>query len=247
MGRTEPHMEVQESPRHLELLAQAQRGERGAREELIRQFKPFILRVLSQRSGRFVQQGQDEEISIGLMAFDEAINSYDPQKSGSFLAFAETVIKRRLIDYYRKEQRGNKVIPLSGLGQEEEDGLVVAERMTMHQAMLQHQLEQERLERREEIVAYSKLLARFQISFRELPEICPKHADARANALAAARLVAERPELRQHLLNRGELPLKELTELVEVSRKTLERQRKYIIAIALILIYDFSYLKEYVQ
>lgn len=42
------------------------------------------------------------------------------------------------------------------------------------------------------------------------------------------------------------LPLKELVDEVGVSRKTLERQRKYIIAIALVLIGDFELLREYI-
>jgi RNA polymerase sigma factor len=35
--------------------------------------------------------------------------------------------------------------------------------------------------------------------------------------------------------------------MVKVSRKTIERNRKYIIAIALILIGDYVYLKDYIK
>jgi len=58
--------------------------------------------------------------------------------------------------------------------------------------------------------------------------------------------VAGQPELAQHLLTRRELPLKQLEEQVGVSRKTLERQRKYIIAVTLILLEDFYHLRRYI-
>jgi len=58
--------------------------------------------------------------------------------------------------------------------------------------------------------------------------------------------VAEDPALAGHLLNRRELPLKQLERRVDVSRKTLERQRKYIIAVALLLLEDFIYLRGYI-
>jgi RNA polymerase sigma factor len=43
------------------------------------------------------------------------------------------------------------------------------------------------------------------------------------------------------------LPIKELLEVAEVSRKTLERNRKYIIAVAIIHNGPYPYLREYLQ
>lgn len=41
--------------------------------------------------------------------------------------------------------------------------------------------------------------------------------------------------------------MKELTRHVKVSKKTLERNRKYILAIFIILSEDYIYLKEYIK
>ena len=71
---------------------------------LISEFKPFIAGVVQKKVGRFVEYGVDEELSVGLMAFKEAIDSYDRQKS-KFLSFARMVISMRLIDYYRKSKK----------------------------------------------------------------------------------------------------------------------------------------------
>ena len=43
------------------------------------------------------------------------------------------------------------------------------------------------------------------------------------------------------------IPIKELDTKVDVSKKTLERNRKYIIALVLILSGDYVYLKDYLK
>jgi RNA polymerase sigma factor len=46
----------------------------GRGEELIRRFTPFIMAVVSRATGQFIRMGEDDEASIGLMAFNEAID-----------------------------------------------------------------------------------------------------------------------------------------------------------------------------
>jgi RNA polymerase sigma factor len=49
------------------------------------------------------------------------------------------------------------------------------------------------------------------------------------------------------LFRKKQLPIKQLQNMAEVSRKTIERNRKYIIAVAIILAGDYVYLKEYIK
>ena len=65
--------------------------------------------------------------------------------------------------------------------------------------------------------------------------------------MEVARILANDPELLKYLTHRKALPLKELEKVVKVSRKTLERQRKYIITLTLILVGEFHYLQEYLK
>jgi RNA polymerase sigma factor len=65
--------------------------------------------------------------------------------------------------------------------------------------------------------------------------------------MAIGQLVAADPRLLHHLLARHELPLKALEDLVSVSRKTLERQRRDIIAVALATSSEFPHLKGYLH
>lgn len=229
------------------LLKGSQDGDREARELLIQKYTPFILKIVSKTCGRYIYLGQDDEASIGLLAFDEAIDSFNLESNNSFLSFAELVIKRRLIDYFRKEKRGEKIIQLS-LSRDHEEG------EQSNQWALEGKLafdsfsrEEEAKARKEEILYFNKVLQGYGFSFRELVEISPKHQDARVNAIKVAKLIAENQELKNKVLSKKLLPLKDIEKLVEVSRKTLERNRKYIIAVFLILTLDLTYLREYLK
>ncbi|MDD2422277.1 MAG: RNA polymerase sigma factor SigI [Heliobacteriaceae bacterium] len=230
------------------LLVRAQEGDERARNLLIEKFTPFILRVTAAASGRYVRLGNDDEVSIALMAFNEAISDYREEKGVSFLSFAETVIRRRLIDFFRKEARAQKVIPLSAFAESEaEDGNEPTNRFEVRQATESYREAVENTDRRTEIIQYSKLLLEYGITFAELVELSPKHEDARVRAIEVARLIAENPAYRDHLKLKGSLPLKALEKEVTISRKTLERQRKYIIAVTIIFIENLQFLKEYIK
>lgn len=216
-----------------QLLSLAREGNKLAREELIRQFTPFILKIASRMSGRFVRLGEDDEASIGLIAFNEAIENYNPDKGISFLTLAETVIRRRLIDHFRREERHRQSLPFSALesspGHEEDEMAAELE------------------DRRQEIARYREELASYGITFADLVRASPRHRDARERALACARAIASNPLFRRYLKEKRELPLKALEQELETSRKTLERHRKYIIAAAVMMMGDYEYLQEYIS
>ena len=226
-----------------ELVALAREGSAEARERLIRRYTPLVLRIASRSSGRYVRLGEDDEVSIALMAFNEAIDGYDASRGTSFIGFAEVVVKRRLIDYFRRES-AHAELPLSSLEEEDETGHV-QNQAAQRQAVEGFTRETENWERRQEVMRYVELLRGYGISLAELVEVSPRHEDARRNAMAVARVLAGDPQLCAHLRQKKELPLRALESRVGLSRKTLERQRKYIIAVALVLMEDLTNLKEY--
>lgn len=234
------------APVPVDLLRRAQAGDGHAREQLIRKYRPFALAVASRVLGRFVHPDEDAT-SVSLIAFNEAIDGYDQTRGGSFLSFAETVIRRRLIDHLRVVKRRGDEVPLTGFEQVGEDGNVhnpVADR----EAAALHAAQVEALERRHEIARLRQRLMEFGIRFAELPQVAPQHADARERAIAVARLIASEPRYMEHLRKTRTLPLRELEgdARVGLSRKTLERQRKFIIAVALILGEPFESLREFI-
>jgi len=74
-----------------------------ALEKLIESHKQWMLSIASDTTHRYITDS-DDEWSIALMAFSEAVQSYEQDK-GSFRGFASVVIKRRLLDYIRSQWR----------------------------------------------------------------------------------------------------------------------------------------------
>ncbi len=225
------------------LLRQAQSGDAAARDQLIRDFSPFILKTASQSVGRFLHPGTDEEISVAYLAFNEAITCYDQDKGGAFLGFAHTVIKRRILDYQRRERRSLEV-PLSSLEVQDAQGehAIPALEVIAKAAWL---IRGDEENRRLEIAEYSSILKAHGLSLAELPQVSPKHQDARRGAIRIGRVIAENPDYRAHVLARSGLPVSTLMKQEGFSRKVLERHRKYILAVALLLMHDLPYLHEY--
>ncbi|MCF8565201.1 RNA polymerase sigma factor SigI [Alicyclobacillus tolerans] len=228
------------------LLKLAQEGDDRARNELIQSYVPFILRIASQASRRYIDRDRDDEFSVAMLAMNEAIDRFDDSRKMNFLGFAETIIRRRLIDYFRSQKSQSRHVPWTEFDvTDDEDNVInyveVKSSIQAHENMLEQQ------QRQMEILEYKTILEEFGLSFEDLVDLSPKHADARENAIAVARVVVEDDVMRAYVFERKSLPLKQLEQKVGVSRKTMERQRKYILAIVLLLCGDFQCLKEYIS
>ncbi|WP_230129229.1 RNA polymerase sigma factor SigI [Bacillus sp. CECT 9360] len=228
-----------------ETVLKIQDGDLFLRNELIGSFKPFIAKTVSSVCRRYINES-DDEFSIGLIAFNEAIDKYSSDKGSSLLAFAEILVKRRVIDYIRNQTRRRQdiILDLSLENNEEDQSQTFLE---TEKSMQEYEKLKEVEKRREEIGLYQKRLSEFDVSFSDLVENSPKHSDARKGAIAIAKTLVSDPAMNEILLTKKRLPIKQLEEKVSVSRKTIERNRKYIIAVALILNGDFLYLHDYLK
>lgn len=224
-------------------LALARSGDREAREALIRECQPFVLKTTERYCGKALEWGRDDELSVGLMALNEAVDRFDLERSDSFLAFAGMVMKSRLKDYYRRKKR-ELTAELSL--QDDDKGLQSAE---LSRAWETYRREKAARERGEEIAEYSKLLAGYDVSFEELVTIAPKKSTHRRQLIAVARELNRRPVLVAYFTRNKRLPLNELSNASGIGRKTLERGRKYIVAVALLLNHreKFLYLSSYLK
>ncbi|WP_044747600.1 RNA polymerase sigma factor SigI [Bacillus alveayuensis] len=227
-----------------ELVLEIQKGDLEKQNELIEQYKPFIAKTVSSVCKRYIDD-QDDEFSIGLIAFNEAIEKYSIDKGSSLLSFAELIIKRKVIDYIRKESKNQTTINFELLDQEGEEHSQSKIEANLSIDEYNRFIEQE--QRKEEILYYRKVLKEFGLSFEELIEQSPKHLDARKNAIKVAKALIENEDLKELLFKKKKLPIKQLEKIVSVSRKTIERNRKYIVSMAIILAGDYVYLKEYIK
>ncbi|PSL26469.1 RNA polymerase sigma factor [Planomicrobium soli] len=224
------------------LAIQAKNGNNEAMQDLLYSYAPFVKKTAAQVCKRFIDE-HDDEYSIALTAFHEAIEKYEEDKNASFLTFAHMVIRRRTIDFIRKESGRYEYSFDFRSNNEDESRNQIVDEVTLKRFGIQEQIEK----RREEILLFEKMLADYGLSFQKLVQSSPMHEDARRTAVQISQLVAETEEYKTYLLDKKKLPIKDIEQLVKVSRKTIERNRKYIIAIALLLMSDLHYLKDYLK
>ena len=205
-----------------------------AADRLIGTYLPFIKTETAKFLKRPPVEGHDDELSIAMIAFHEAIGGYSRTR-GAFLKYAAMLIRSRLIDYSRREQRHSRVISLDAPAREEDTTLgevLVGERDP-------HEETASRDATRAEIEELARQMKEFGVDLSNVADNCPKQQrtlDACRKALQYAR---ENPELLDDLLKTKRLPIGQLAAGSGVERKTLERHRKYMVA--LLLIYTNGY------
>lgn len=226
-----------------QLALSAARNEQR-REELIRAQERTILRTASSACHRYVNKS-DDEWSIALCAFSKAVDGYTAEK-GDFLPFAQMLIKRDLIDHFRAQKsvlREVSVEPhvLEGGGEPEEDpsGAYLAVVKSSREAS-DHSL-------RDEIMAANEMLQDYGFRFFDLTECSPRQDKTRRECARAIRFMLTDSALLSSLEKSRKLPVKALAAASGVSRKTLDRYRKYIIMAVLILDGDYPQLAEYLK
>lgn len=221
-----------------------QQGDTALNNELIESYKPFIAKTVSSVCKRYIHES-DDEFSIGLIAFNEAIQKYSPDKGSSLISFSEVLIKRRVIDYIRKQSKFQN-LSFNGVSKLEDDD-TAGSAIEAELSIEDYRKKTDEELRKEEIIQFTLILQEFGLTFSDLIEQSPKHADARKNAMTVAKILVENEELKSILFDKKKLPIKQLEGYVSLSRKTIERNRKYIIAISLILTGDYVFLKDYIK
>lgn len=196
-------------------------------DSFIRQYIPFILSQASKTCGRSITQ-QDDEFSIAMIAFHRAIQDYDSGK-GAFLNYASMIIHSRIIDYLRKEAKHSGSLSMDRTDEEGQNPAhSIADR--------DNPIEDGALEAatKAEIEELAAVMAQFGVSFTHVAENCPKQERTLAACAKAIAKAGQDKELLDTLLKTKKLPMAQLEQISNVSRKTLERHRKYILAMLLI-------------
>lgn len=203
---------------------------------LISDFKPFIASVIRKKVGRYLEYGVDDELSVGLSAFTEAVKSFDSAK-GTFLSFLRLVINARLIDFLRKESR-LKTISIDDDSGEENELSGILDRKSVEKYALESEDENRKLE----VIEYASILKSWNIKFSELVRISPKKDTLREEYKNAARVIVDNDSILNELMRTKRLPINEIEKVLKIHRKKLERGRIYIIAIVLAILNGLSYL-----
>lgn len=201
------------------------------------------MKISSNLCKRYLTWGVDDELSIALVAFNEAIDKYEPGEGASFYGFSKTVMTRRLIDHFRKESK-YQLLSLSPSESDSNDFKNYDSEVSMEM----YQETEQNYDFVETVKSYVLALAEYGITLEDLVKVSPKHRDSKATLYKVAQELSDRDDLLQYLTKNKCLPLKELELLTGIKRKVLERGRKYIIATVLILSDpDFMSLKSFAQ
>jgi RNA polymerase sigma factor len=207
------------------------------RDTLIKQYKPFIASIIQSKIGRYIEYGVDEELSIGLIAFDEAIDKYDKEK-GSFLTFSKMVISRRLIDYYRKNSNdGNNII----LYNDDAKDIDLVDKKSLDIYRINNENELRQLE----INEFKEELLTWGLDFTKLVRHSPKHKRTRKLYKKIVTSIVADDDLLDYVHRNKRLPVQRIVDEMKIHRKKIERGRIYIIALIIIKVGDYKYLKEY--
>ena len=203
--------------------------------ELIEEYIPFIIKTISKFTNRYVNIENDEEYSIGLLSFYEAVQKYNNDK-GPFLPFAQLVITSRLKNYYNKENKHNVHISIDSM---EEEGISIKEKLSNpieDKSELIYEMDQ-----------LKKEINMFGFSLDDLVDEAPKHADTRANALNLSQKVSEDKPLVDFMYTKKRLPIKQISLKYRVTQKVIKGSKKFIITGIIIFYKNFRNLKLWIK
>jgi len=206
------------------------------RNRFIERYKPFLAKYASQICHRYLQYGENEELSIALLAFNESIDRYDGR--GIFFEYSKTVIKSRLFDYFqtRSYKEKNKNISF-----EDENGNYYLNKTSMdyyHEDLRQDYL-------KEEIEELNKVLKFYDMNIIDVYESRPKHLLSRKHIHKIIKEILVNKVIVSHIIDKGTLPIKLIMESCYTTKKKIEPYRKYIISVVIICEGNFELLKEY--
>ena len=224
----------------IEMRVQNAQDDPEETERLMADYLPFIRKQISGMQDMMLEY--DDMLSLAMLTFLNCIRQYSSQK-GNFLSFCKICIKNRLIDEGRKQMGyRSRVIAFEPKDEEENAQISDAEAKVSWQL---YEKEQERNALTEEIQMLSDTLDSYEIRWEELPRICPKQERSRKNCLMIAHAVTGDSEYRKLLTQQHRLPQADLSAQLGISAKTIEKHRKYIVTLAILLMGDYPGIRTF--
>lgn len=204
----------------------------------------FIINCAYRTTQKYINQS-DDEWSIALIAFLNAVKTYQQDK-GRFLPYAELIIKRHLIDYYRSRKKYTPeltVDPIIFESRPEDDEKNINIRIAVSEKLIQHADNSIK----DEIETANKEFREFGFSFYSLSKCSPKSAKTKAACKRAILYILNNELIFNEISHTKQIPLKIIQENTNLPRKLLEHHRRYILAAIVILSGEYPRLAEYMS
>ncbi len=218
-----------------ELVAAARQGDRSARETVLRTFIPLVA-AASRRLRPPTDRYFDEIYSGGLRALDEAIDRYT-QGSGSFAGFAQTVVRRRMVDEVRRQARSR-------------EQLVPSERPLAPSipaaGSLSHSVEWAGMA--EELRRYAAALHDHGVSLEGLVmEPRPRSRGLRQRLRKTGKGLARDPTLATVVREGKSLPVRAVAKRFHLSPHTIARWKGFLIAVPIAYMENLPYIQQFLD
>jgi RNA polymerase sigma factor len=209
------------------------------RNKFIEENLKFIITTTENICKRKISRENDDEYSIALIAFNKAIDEYDEAK-GNFYSFCQRVIRNALIDYFRKVSVSQAF------------SVTTAEisntSIDLKTSMEEHNKINDALNKKEVIMSFNKALSDYKISISDLVKSSPSHRDTRQSLIELSQKMVVDQNIMDTLSSKKMLNIKYICSNFNVNRKFVEKWRRYIIALVLILSNsEFRYIKNYLN
>lgn len=209
-----------------------------ATEEFIEEHIPFIISCISKFTGRYVSIENDDEYSIGMIAFVEAIEKYK-EKRGDFYAFARLVIESRLKNFFEKENKNSKNKSIEDY---KEKGIDILETADNNE-----DLDLNREITIDEIKKLKEEIDEFGFGFEELVNEAPKHKDTREKAIDISEKSSREKDITDFIFMKKRLPIKNMSDRFDVSEKVIRKSKLFIITVIIILFRGYRNLKLWIK
>ncbi|WFD09170.1 sigma factor [Tepidibacter hydrothermalis] len=207
--------------------------EKVYKSRVIEAHLPFIVHTITQVTGRYVEVENSEELSVGLIAFDEAMSKYYADRGATFLSFARLVISSRIKDFINKERRTNKVISLEQMT--ESNGYQAG----MNDSNFENEVAVE-------VEIWESFIQKFGFDLEQLVDELPRHADTRNNAIDLSEKISHDSEIVDRMYQKYKLPMAKIILRFRTTKKVLKRSKKFIIATVVIFTKNLATLKQWI-
>lgn len=204
---------------------------------------PFVKNEVQRYSRARSSDDKDDELSIAMFAFYEALVNYDRSK-GAFFHMADVYIRNRLIDFNRRERRNDGLLSLDEKLRGDGDATLLD---TIEDERASRDWEESRECTAEEIAHFKDVLSGYGLTLDDIADNCPRQKRTMDVCLDALDYAKSHPELLDILAETGKLPLSKLVREGGFDRKTLERHRKYLVGIFLAYTNGFVIIRSHLR
>ena len=207
----------------LDLYIDQVKNQIDLRNQFIHDYTPFVIKHVSEIKHAYVCVRNDDEFSIALIAFNEAIDRYEISK-GHFLSFARIVIESRLKNYWEKEKH------------HQHDDISNVEVAAPSDEDL-----------RLELIAYGIELSYFGLSFEDLSNHMPKHTDTKEAALNIAQEIALNAFIMTQVYIKKSLPVTLVSKSLKIGLKMIKNNKIFILGTSIIFYKKFDKIENWLK